>query len=80
MWITGTSANGTSANMVHCQHVNPKLWWIEFSPGKPPQYAYTGFPHDGQVVLSKDKVIVLCRRCAPQIDTALDELRASGEL
>ena len=66
MWI-----EGKQAEVDHCQHVSPKLFWIENEPGKAPQFAYIGFPRDGQVVLSKNRVVVLCRYCS--MPTALTD-------
>jgi hypothetical protein len=72
MWISGTGAD-----VLHCQHCNPSVTWVVYKAEEPPQFAYTGFPKDGQVVLSKGKVIVLCVRCAPSIQMALGELEQS---
>jgi hypothetical protein len=54
---------GDDVEIEHCQHCSPRVWWVEFDPGKPPQFAYTGFPKDGQCILSKNRWIVLCRSC-----------------
>jgi len=69
MWITGTGAD-----VLHCQHVHPQVWWITYEPNLPPQFGYTGFPADGQVVLSKGKVIVVCRKCSGAVEIMKDEL------
>jgi len=55
---------GTETTVEHCQHCSPRVWWIENDPGRPPQLAYTGFPKDGQIAMSKNKVVVLCRICS----------------
>lgn len=59
MWITGITPD-----VEHCLHCKPMLWWLENQPGKPPQFAFKGFPASGQVVLSKARVIVLCSQCS----------------
>jgi len=63
MWIAGTTAE-----VAHCQHCSPAFYWIENEAGKAPQFAFRGFPRDGQVVISKNTVIVVCSRCQGQLD------------
>lgn len=63
MWISGKEPN-----ILHCQHCVPRLWWVVYKSGEPPQFAYRGFPKNGQVILSKGKVIVVCERCLPPAD------------
>jgi hypothetical protein len=55
---------GEQTDVEHCQHCSPMVWWLSFNEGKPPQLAYKGFPPDGQIVLSKKKVVVFCAKCA----------------
>jgi hypothetical protein len=47
----------------HCQHCSPQVEWIQNEPGKPPEFFFRGFPRDGWTVLSKKRVIVLCKAC-----------------
>lgn len=68
MWITGTGAD-----VLHCQHCKPSVTWVVYKPGEAPQFAYTGFPADGQIVLSKQKIILMCKRCTPGIDVAVKD-------
>lgn len=70
MWITGTGAD-----VLHCQHCNPSFHWVVYKPGEPPQFAYTGFPENGQVTLSRNKVIVLCRACSGAMDLMTKDLK-----
>ena len=55
---------GEDVEVEYCQHCSPRVWWIEKDAGKAPQFAYTGFPKDGQCVMSGKKWVVLCRHCA----------------
>lgn len=71
MWIIGSETV-----IEHCTHCTPRFWWIENEPDKAPQFAYSGFPADGQVVLSKNRAIVLCRKCTrgyEEIQHALEQ-------
>jgi len=63
MWITGINVE-----VEHCQHVSPQFWYLQTTSGEAPQFAYKGFPAAGQVVLSKNRVIVLCAKCAPMVE------------
>lgn len=64
MWTVGINIE-----VEHCQHCTPQFWYLEVDEGKAPQFAYKGFPAQGQVVLSKNRVIVLCSRCSPMVET-----------
>jgi hypothetical protein len=66
----------TPAFVKHCQHCKPTFDWIENTEGKPPEVAFTGFPKDGAMVLSKKTVIVICARCSLGEGMVLQELRA----
>lgn len=47
-----------------CPHVTVRTFaWIENLPGKPPSFVYDGFPEGGLVVLSKNEIVVVCKRC-----------------
>lgn len=59
LWITGIACN-----VEHCQHCNPNVFWLENEEGKAPQFAFRGFPTDGQVVMSKATMIVVCSACS----------------
>lgn len=52
-----------STDVEHCSHCAPVFWWVQNQEGKPPQFAFRGFPTRGQVILSKAKVIVVCEAC-----------------
>jgi hypothetical protein len=59
MWITGTTVE-----VLHCQHCSkPEVWWMEREPGKAPILAFKGFPKDGSIIMSKNKVGVICMKC-----------------
>lgn len=59
MGITGV------LKVTQCSHVTVKTFaWIENLPGKPPSFVYEGFPGAGLVALSKNEIVVLCKRCA----------------
>lgn len=56
---------GEEVNLEVCQHcIHTRVWWIENEAGKPPTFAYSNFPKDGQVLLSKKKIVVICRCCS----------------
>lgn len=69
MWISGVGAD-----VLHCQHCKPAVQWVVYKPGEAPQFGYTGFPVNGQVVLSKSKVIVVCRACSGAIEVMKGEI------
>lgn len=76
LWITGIERlvmliGGKDADVVHCIHCSPRIWWIENDAGKPPQFAYSGLPERGQIVLSKNTIEVVCRSCALQTAIAV---------
>jgi hypothetical protein len=62
MWI-----RGITCEVEHCQHCAPQVWWVVNEAGKPPQFAWKGFPKDGQIVLSKKRCLVLCGKCSGSI-------------
>lgn len=82
MWIRGITMwiTGTGADVLHCQHCHPVVEWVVYKPGEAPQFAYTGFPTEGQVVLARNKVIVVCRRCSGAIEIVKDELTKGAAL
>lgn len=65
MWI-----KGEECSIEHCQHCTPVVWWLDKSPGNPPQFVFRGFPTEGQVVLSFKTIVVICRKCALPIELA----------
>jgi hypothetical protein len=70
MWISGTGAD-----VLHCQHCHPSVAWIVYKPGEAPQFAYAGFPTNGQVVLAKKKVLVVCARCSGGLEAMRAEVK-----
>ncbi len=71
---------GTEVDVEHCQHCKPRVWWLENEPGKAPQLAYSEFPKDGQIVLSNNRVIVVCRKCSPAVEVFIDAAKSVVEL
>ena len=66
---------GNETRIATCQHcTHARIWWLENEPGKAPQFAYSGFPGSGQIVLSKAKIILVCRQCQSVVDVLKDEL------
>jgi hypothetical protein len=62
--ILGISFEG-DPEVQACEHYpGARVRWIDFDAGKPPQFAFSGFPEGGQVTLSKNTIIVSCRRCS----------------
>jgi len=59
----------------HCQHCRPLVKWIENNPGKAPELVFEGFPRDGWMVLSKAKVILLCKACAGSSESIQAEIQ-----
>lgn len=55
---------GEEVQVEGCSHAKARVWWIDYEPGKPPCLAYSGFSEAGTMLLSKKKVIVLCRKCS----------------
>jgi len=54
------------AFVISCPHCDPTFDWIQNTEGKAPQVAYTGFPVNGAMVLSKKTVQIFCEKCALQ--------------
>ena len=52
-----------------CPHVDRPQWlWIETEAGEAPEFCYSGFPNAGRVMMSKKSVIVVCHRCARELN------------
>ena len=62
--------------VVHCQHCNPKVLWAVNTEGEPPHLMYKGFPPMGQIILSKNTVVVTCDKCSEQLDVILKQMSA----
>lgn len=65
---------GITVEVRPCQHCNhARVWWFETDAGHAPELAFSGFPEDGVLVLSKSEVIVVCRQCAPAVESMKDD-------
>ena len=52
-----------------CPHLaSPQVLWIESGPGEAPEFCFSGFPNAGRVVLSKNTMVIVCHRCARELN------------
>jgi hypothetical protein len=52
-----------------CPHVDhAQVLWMETQPGEPPEFCFSGFPNSGRIMMSKQTVIIVCHRCARELN------------
>jgi len=69
MYVGAEKTISSVPSVTHCEHVaRPQFLWIQTEPNQAPEFCYSGFPESGRVVLSKGNVMVVCHRCARELN------------